>query len=100
MLPDATGLAAYRIVQEAITNTIRHSHAEHVSISISTVGETLRVEVVDDGSAAHAGTQTDGLGLLGMRERAHALGGLFDHGPAAGGGYRVTAILPSSEEAR
>lgn len=100
VLPDATGLAAYRIVQEAITNTIRHSHAEHVSISISTVGETLRVEVVDDGSAAHAGTQTDGLGLLGMRERAHALGGLFDHGPATGGGYRVTAILPSSEEAR
>lgn len=99
-LPDATGLAAYRIVQEAITNTIRHSHAEHVAISISTVDETLRVEVVDDGSAAHVGTQSDGLGLVGMRERAHALGGHLDHGPTTTGGYRVTAVLPSGEQVR
>ncbi len=99
-LPDATGLAAYRIVQEAITNTIRHSHAANVALSSSTVDETLRVEVVDDGSATHAGTQSGGLGLVGMRERAHALGGHFDHGPNSGGGYRVTAILPSCEHAQ
>jgi signal transduction histidine kinase len=99
-LPDGTALATYRIVQEAITNTIRHSRARRVAISVSATDGTLRVEVVDDGQATpHACAQPAGLGLLGMRERAHALGGSFDHGHVNGGGYRVTATLPTSGEA-
>jgi signal transduction histidine kinase len=99
-LPDGIGLAAYRIVQEAITNTIRHSSAHHVAISVATTDGTLRVEVVDDGQATEQPrAQPTGLGLLGMRERTHALGGDLDHGHTDSGGYRITATLPIWTEA-
>ena len=97
-LSDGTALAADRIVQEAVTNTIRHSHARNVAISLTATDRTLRVEVVDDGqSAPSPASEPTGLGLLGMRERAHALGGELDHGHT-GGGYRVIATLPTGEE--
>jgi signal transduction histidine kinase len=94
-LPDAIGLAGYRIIQEAVTNTIRHSHARHVAISVSASDESLRIEVVDDGKAPGIGSgATEGLGLLGMRERADALSGQLEHGRTRDGGYRVVATLP------
>lgn len=100
VLPDGIGLAAYRIVQEAVTNTIRHSHARHVAISVSTTDGTLRVEVVDDGQAPHhSAPGPTSLGLLGMHERTQALGGHLDHGHTNGGGYRVTATFPTRQEA-
>lgn len=100
-LPDGIALAAHRIVQEAVTNTIRHSGARHVAIAISATEGTLVVEVVDDGHGApQADRPTTGLGILGMRERARALGGHLDHGCADGGGYRITATLPTDRVTR
>lgn len=95
-LPDSVGLAAYRIIQEAVTNTIRHSRAHRVAVSVRSTNGTLHVEVVDDGQAvAHNSASTQGLGLLGMRERAHSLGGHLDYGHLNGGGYRIIATLPT-----
>lgn len=96
-LPDGLAVAAYRIVQEAVTNTVRHSDAQHLAIAIGTNEDLLRVEIVDDGRAAASGHRT-GLGLIGMRERADALGGSLTHGPRPGGGFHVTAELPIGQE--
>jgi signal transduction histidine kinase len=89
-LTSATELAAYRIVQEALTNVTRHAHAQHVTVRLH-YGEALIIDVVDDGSG---GSPTPGNGLVGMRERAAALGGSVEAGPADSGGFRVRARLP------
>jgi two-component system, NarL family, sensor histidine kinase DevS len=80
----------YRIVQEALTNVRRHSGAHTTTVRIRD-GEQLTIEVLDDGRGGEAG---DGNGIVGMRERAAALGGTLDAGPRAGGGFGVTARLP------
>jgi signal transduction histidine kinase len=88
-------LAAFRIVQEALTNTLRHARADHVEVTIRHHPDAVEVEVVDDGRGA--GVRTDdgpGLGLVGMRERASVLGGTLEAGPTAHGGFRVRARLP------
>ncbi|MFF4228224.1 sensor histidine kinase [Streptomyces sp. NPDC001820] len=94
-LSAAVDLAAYRIIQEALTNVQKHAGSDaKAEVSVIRVGQTLEVTVLDNG--AETGGQTDGggHGLLGMRERVTALGGALTAGPRYGGGFRVQAILP------
>jgi len=96
-LPAAVDLAAYRIVQEAFTNTLRHaSGADEVSVRVTALGECVKVTVVDNGrtrqgSSAMVGA---GRGLVGMKERARLVGGSLHAGPLPGGGFEVAARLP------
>ena len=89
-LPAAVELAAYRIVQEALTNVTRHARAAHVTVRLQ-YGDGVNVEVLDDGVG---GPTEAGNGIVGMRERAGALGGSVVAGPRRGGGFRVAAHLP------
>ena len=93
-LPPALELSAYRIVQEALTNTLRHAGAERAVVKLSFDPDAVIVDVCDDGSAPPARNGNNGLGLIGMRERVATFGGSLDAGPDAGGGFRVTARLP------
>ncbi|MEU6854692.1 histidine kinase [Actinacidiphila alni] len=90
-------LAAYRIVQEALTNARRHAPGAAVDVELHYAGDTLALRVRDNGPGppppAHTGTGA-GLGLLGMRERAAAVGGDLRTGPAPGGGFLVETVLP------
>ncbi|CAM3356914.1 sensor histidine kinase [Kibdelosporangium persicum] len=91
-LPVPVDLAAYRIVQEALTNTLRHAGTATAQVSIQYTMDELQLEITDDGrNEAEAGT---GLGLAGMRERARLLGGELRAGPAPGHGWSVRARLP------
>lgn len=103
-------LSAYRVVQEALTNVIKHAGSpSRVEVRISYIPGSVAVEVVDDGrgaaSASGAGGEDDatdgsaGHGLLGMRERVELWGGDLVAGPMPGGGYRISARLPVGEEA-
>lgn len=96
-IPVATGAAAYRIVQEALTNVIKHAGPAKARVVIDLDGD-LHLSVEDDGRGAAADGTTDaarvGRGLIGMRERATLLGGELTVGPRPGGGYRVAAHLP------
>jgi signal transduction histidine kinase len=100
-LPPETDLAVYRIVQEALTNVTRHSGAATATVRVRYTGADVQVEIADDGRAgAGGGDVGSGSGLSGMRERAQALGGTFEAGPADGGGYRVRAVLPLAPDVR
>ncbi len=93
-IPTAVGQAGFRIVQEALTNVLRHAAAAHAVVELRVVGDALHVDVTDDGSNRVAGSRsTEGHGLRGMRERAAALGGAVSAGPAERG-WRVHALLP------
>jgi signal transduction histidine kinase len=98
-LPTGVDLAAYRIVQESVTNVIRHARAATARIAIAYRRAEVVIEVEDDGRGMdgldHPAVGSGGNGLLGMRERAIALGGELDAGPLAGGGFRVLARLPA-----
>jgi len=95
--------AAYRIVQEALTNVSRHAGHACASVRLHYTPETLSVQVDDDGKGPVIGTGTStgarpsgpGLGLVGMRERVSALGGRLQAGPQDGGGFQVRAELPA-----
>jgi signal transduction histidine kinase len=93
------GLTTYRVVQEALTNVLRHAPgATGADVDLCFEGDTLLVTVSDDGpptSAAEA-NGSSGLGLVGMRERVGSLGGSLDAGPCPGGGFKVQARLPLS----
>lgn len=95
-LPEGIGLSVYRIVQEALTNVVRHAAPDRceatVSVSVSMSTEAVRIEVVNDGPRVETGT--GGHGLIGMRERVAVYGGTFAAGPRAEGGWRVSAVLP------
>ncbi|WP_436533507.1 sensor histidine kinase [Actinoplanes sp. HUAS TT8] len=92
-VPADVGVALYRIVQEALTNVVRHAAARSVRVLVDCTGEALTVSVIDDGrGAAVAGPP--GFGIVGMGERAQACGGTFHAGPAPGGGFEVNASLP------
>ena len=95
-LPTGVDLAAYRIIQESLTNVIRHARAATARIGIAYRRGDLLIQVDDDGRGAglRDETTTGGNGLLGMRERATALGGELEAGPLADGGFRVRARLP------
>lgn len=94
-LPPHTDLAAFRIVQEALTNVVRHSGSRHARVRLDESGATLRLRIDDDGPATGADAGGSGNGLAGMRERAAALGGTIEAGPRPDGGYRVLAVLPT-----
>jgi signal transduction histidine kinase len=94
-LPPDVDQAAYRIVQEALTNVSRHAGLAHASVCLQYTPDALTVEVADDGAGNGARPPGPGLGLLGMRERVSALGGRLDAGPQDGGGFRVRAELPA-----
>jgi signal transduction histidine kinase len=94
-VPATVELAAFRIAQEAITNVVRHSGARHADIRLSYTDEELVVQVDDDGAGLLQPLEAlQGNGLRGMRERARALGGTLDVGPAVLGGVSVRACLP------
>jgi signal transduction histidine kinase len=101
-VPAAIGHAGYRIVQEGLTNVLRHSTAKHARVRIGHDEGALLVEVLDQGQARStgAGIVGGGHGLLGMRERAAALGGSCEAGRAPGGGWRVQARIPIDREDR
>ncbi|MEU8380263.1 histidine kinase [Streptosporangium sp. NPDC048865] len=95
-LPAVVDASAYRIIQESVTNVIRHSGAGAVGITVSYEPSGVSIEVVDDGGGpAGAGEGPSGHGLTGMRERVTALGGHLTAGPAPAGGFRVHAWLPA-----
>jgi signal transduction histidine kinase len=91
-LPADIDLSAFRIIQEAVTNVVRHAGTSQCQVSIGLEDGQLAIEVTDGGrGGAAAGT---GYGITGMRERAALLGGDFSAGPRVGGGFRVAARLP------
>ena len=93
-VPAVVQSTAYRIVQEALSNVVKHARPATATVTVHRAGDALAVEVRDDGAAA--GGRGDGLGhgLQGMRERAELCGGTLDAGPAPGGGWIVSARLP------
>jgi signal transduction histidine kinase len=93
-LAPGTDLAAFRIVQEALTNVVRHSGSRHARVHVDSADGALRLRIDDDGPATGADAGGSGNGLAGMRERAAALGGTIEAGPRADGGFRVLAVLP------
>jgi signal transduction histidine kinase len=94
-LPTVVEHTIYRIVQEALTNTIRHADARTATVTIELGRDEVDIEIVDDGAAfGPPDPEPCGRGLSGMRERAHALGGTLDAGPATGHGFRVAARIP------
>ncbi|MGW7277749.1 sensor histidine kinase [Streptomyces sp. NPDC054844] len=96
-MPPAVGAAAYRIVQEALTNAVRHAGPEpSVRVEVHAGRGALRLAVTDDGTGPDP-DGTPGFGLVGMRERARSVGGTLDAGPRDGGagGFEVTALLPT-----
>jgi signal transduction histidine kinase len=91
-LPADIDLSAFRIIQEAVTNVVRHAHTGQCQVSIDQQDGQLSIEVIDSGRGGSvAGT---GYGITGMRERAALLGGNFSAGPRPDGGFRVAARLP------
>lgn len=107
-IPPSVGAAAYRIVQEALTNAVRHGGREDLTVRVGlwTADGALRVSVRDDGTGGDAGSGggvgpsdgRPGFGLVGMRERARSVGGTLDAGPGPAEGFEVTATLPLSRE--
>ena len=93
-LPTAVETAAYRIIQEALTNTGRHAGPATATIRIAYGADRLTVQVDDDGTAAAGAVPQPGIGLTGMRERVTALGGQLLAGPRSEGGFTVRADLP------
>ena len=99
-LPRPVERAAYRIVQEAVTNVVRHAGARFATVELDYAGDALVVVVDDDGAGAPVpAANGSGSGLDGMRERAAALGGRVEAGPRPGRGFRVRAELPLDEPA-
>jgi signal transduction histidine kinase len=92
-LPDSVSLAVYRVVQEALTNTLKHARARSVDVRIRYLQREVEVDVADDGVGGRPGV-ADGLGLIGMRERVSAHSGALEAGPRRSGGFRVRATFP------
>jgi signal transduction histidine kinase len=103
-LPAGVDLSAYRIVQEALTNVVKHAGPARAQVTIRYGDRDVTVEVTDDGRGAAApagdGRVATGHGLIGMRERVAAFGGDLEVGPRPGGGFRVAARLPFAADRR
>jgi signal transduction histidine kinase len=95
-LPPGLDLSAYRIVQEALTNTLKHARGARAGVTVRYRDDALELEIVDDGHSTSNGAR-GGHGLAGMRERARLFGGEVEAGGRAGGGYAVRARLPLRE---
>ncbi|MQY34811.1 Signal transduction histidine-protein kinase/phosphatase UhpB [Streptomyces sp. RB17] len=87
-------LAAYRVIQESVTNVVRHAGAAHCLVRVEYAEEELSIAITDDGHARAATNPRNGYGITGMRERIALLHGHFSSGPRAEGGFRVAARLP------
>jgi signal transduction histidine kinase len=92
-LPAGVRLSVFRIVQESLTNVIRHAQATHCTVEVDASADSVTVRIVDDGSGTPASGEA-GHGLRGMRERAAGHGGSLRAGPRDGGGFAVTATIP------
>jgi signal transduction histidine kinase len=96
-LPDGLGLTVYRIVQESVTNVVKHAAPAACEVSIAVGDDAVEVRVVDDGPGERVlAGGGGGHGLIGMRERVAVYGGTFSAGPLAGGGFAVRAEVPLS----
>ncbi len=93
-VPAGVDVAAYRIVQEALTNSVRHSGGRTATVRLRYDPDSLTISVEDDGRGGVTGPVVTGNGVAGMTERARALGGTLEAGPRPGGGFRVRAYLP------
>lgn len=95
-VPPGLSLCAYRVVQEALTNTIKHAGAARAQVSVRWHGDELELEVADDGRglAARSELESGGHGIIGMRERAALHGGAIEAGPLPSGGFAVRARIP------
>jgi len=93
-LPVGLELSAYRIVQEALTNVVRHAGPATARVAVRYAPGRVEVEVVDDGRGGDPDRDHGGHGIAGMRERAALYGGTLEAGPGPGGGFRVAACLP------
>jgi signal transduction histidine kinase len=97
-LPAAVDVSAYRIVQEALTNVLKHAGPARAEVAIGCVSSTLTIEVTDDGAGMNASQPSGGNGLVGMRERVAIFGGELIAGPGPDGGFAVRARLPFCDE--
>jgi signal transduction histidine kinase len=93
-LPTAVDLAAYRVVQESLTNVLRHAGPATAAVRLAVADGLIDIRVTDTGRGAARSDHVGGHGLIGMRERVTALGGTLDTGPGADGGFAVTASIP------
>ena len=94
-LPTSVELSAYRVVQEALTNTVKHAEASRAEVWVRYRPEEVEVEIVDDGlGQAVVPAKPSGHGLIGMRERVSLHGGQLTAGPRPSGGYAVRATFP------
>ncbi len=95
-LPPGAGLTVYRIAQESLTNVLKHAGPDpHVTVLLAWRGDSVLLEVADDGRGAAADSDGHGQGLVGMRERTAMFGGTLSAGPRPGGGFRVRAEIPT-----
>lgn len=99
-VPQAAQLAIFRIVQESLTNIVRHAKATTAAVELHESGGFYDVSVTDNGTAPPPSGDTEGRGLLGMRERAELLGGTLEAAPVPSGGFRVTARIPIRSQVR
>jgi signal transduction histidine kinase len=93
-VPASVALAAYRIIQEALTNMIRHTPGSHATVTLDYRATDLAITVVNDGPMSGPAPAADGKGLAGMRHRVSALGGTISAGPEPEGGFRLIATVP------
>ncbi|WP_410595630.1 sensor histidine kinase [Amycolatopsis sp. lyj-23] len=96
-VPPGVAISAYRIVQESLTNVLKHAGPASVRVEITHRARHLDVKITDDGVGSRAGSGLSSYGIEGMRERATLYGGTFDAGPRPDGGFGVVASLPTEE---
>jgi signal transduction histidine kinase len=87
-------ISAYRIVQEGLTNALKHAKAQRATVRVRFVDDRVELEIADDGRGSSAQSNGSGHGLSGMRERVALYGGTLDAGPQPQGGWAVQASLP------
>jgi signal transduction histidine kinase len=93
-LPVGIELSAYRIVQEALTNALKHAGESHASVRVHYGADSLELEIVDDGGGVSEPLSSGGHGLVGMRERVALYGGHLEAGRRPSGGFAVRVLLP------
>jgi signal transduction histidine kinase len=96
-VPPGVDFTGYRIVQEALTNVLKHAGPSTASVAVEHRPGALHIEVRDDGRGVNGRSPGTGHGLMGMRERVAVYGGTLDAGPVAGGGFKVAADLPYAD---
>jgi signal transduction histidine kinase len=94
-VPEGVALSVYRIVQESLTNVVKHADASRADVRVRFLETSLEVEVTDDGRGGTSTSDREGFGLVGMRERVAVHGGELEAGPRRDGGYRVRARFPA-----